>query len=195
MYNPYGATVFGYNRRLLEFGPRQFLQNIDTFRIVGGFQGVIPEDAPVGGNFKWEVSYNYGRTTGTEKNVGNLILSRTAEALGPSFVDGNGVPTCGTPDRKSTRLNSSHLGISYAVFCSAHRSTLSLHDALPIFGGFQGVIPEDAPVGGNFKWEVSYNYGRTTGTEKNVGNLILSRTAEALGPSFVDGNGVPTCGT
>src|SRR5205814_9602196 len=23
----------------------------------------------------------------------------------------------GTPDRKSTRLNSSHLGISYAVFC------------------------------------------------------------------------------
>ena len=97
IYNPYGATVFGYNRRLLEFGPRQFLQTIDTFRIVGGFQGVVPEDAPVGGNFKWEVSYNYGRTTGTEKNVGNLILSRTAEALGPSFVDGNGLPTCGTP--------------------------------------------------------------------------------------------------
>src|SRR5205814_10193196 len=24
---------------------------------------------------------------------------------------------CSTPDRKSTRLNSSHLGISYAVFC------------------------------------------------------------------------------
>src|SRR5262245_62499991 len=24
---------------------------------------------------------------------------------------------CGEPDRKSTRLNSSHLGISYAVFC------------------------------------------------------------------------------
>src|SRR5205814_9398742 len=26
-------------------------------------------------------------------------------------------PAGGTPDRKSTRLNSSHLGISYAVFC------------------------------------------------------------------------------
>src|ERR1039458_335696 len=51
-------------------------------------------------------------------------------------------------DRKSTRLNSSHLGISYAVFClkkNTRRSpvfpndpatteiyTLSLHDALPI---------------------------------------------------------------
>src|SRR5688500_18503468 len=36
------------------------------------------------------------------------------------------------PDRKSTRLNSSHLVISYAVFCS-EPATLSLHDALPIF--------------------------------------------------------------
>src|SRR5262245_42394013 len=58
-------------------------------------------------------------------------------------------------DRKSTRLNSSHLGISYAVFCLKNKSThdtirpcvpschinktaithiytLSLHDALPI---------------------------------------------------------------
>src|SRR5436853_594021 len=40
-------------------------------------------------------------------------------------------------DRKSTRLNSSHLGISYAVFClndpaTPEIYTLSLHDALPI---------------------------------------------------------------
>src|ERR1035441_7142891 len=40
-------------------------------------------------------------------------------------------------DRKSTRLNSSHLGISYAVFCLKDTATteiytLSLHDALPI---------------------------------------------------------------
>src|SRR5437762_800109 len=38
-------------------------------------------------------------------------------------------------DRKSTRLNSSHRCISYAVFCFTHTTTtytLSLHDALPI---------------------------------------------------------------
>src|SRR5690606_8024763 len=40
-------------------------------------------------------------------------------------------------DRKSTRLNSSHVKISYAVFCLKSSSTtqiytLSLHDALPI---------------------------------------------------------------
>src|SRR5207244_846297 len=43
------------------------------------------------------------------------------------------------PDRKSTRLNSSHQIISYAVFClkptsSTLLSPLSLHDALPISG-------------------------------------------------------------
>src|SRR5947209_8387753 len=42
-----------------------------------------------------------------------------------------------TQDRKSTRLNSSHANISYAVFClndtdTIEISTLSLHDALPI---------------------------------------------------------------
>src|SRR5437762_2360313 len=41
-------------------------------------------------------------------------------------------------DRKSTRLNSSHRCISYAVFClngptTSATLTLSLHDALPIF--------------------------------------------------------------
>src|SRR5437868_7085615 len=40
-------------------------------------------------------------------------------------------------DRKSTRLNSSHVSISYAVFClnvppTTSIYTLSLHDALPI---------------------------------------------------------------
>src|SRR5437868_876627 len=38
-------------------------------------------------------------------------------------------------DRKSTRLNSSHVSISYAVFCfpaTTEIYTLSLHDALPI---------------------------------------------------------------
>src|SRR3712207_9420235 len=37
---------------------------------------------------------------------------------GPMEFAGNGEPTLGTyGDRKSTRLNSSHANISYAVFC------------------------------------------------------------------------------
>src|ERR1035438_314533 len=41
-------------------------------------------------------------------------LSRSQIA---AAVRSTGVPLQAHPDRKSTRLNSSHLGISYAVFC------------------------------------------------------------------------------
>src|SRR5689334_16766642 len=45
-------------------------------------------------------------------------------------------------DRKSTRLNSSHSSISYAVFCLNETPvpeiyTRSLHDALPILGEYE----------------------------------------------------------
>src|SRR5437899_8009577 len=44
----------------------------------------------------------------------------------------------GTRDRKSTRLNSSHLGISYAVFCLKKKNAQSRGDARPVtFGGEQ----------------------------------------------------------
>src|ERR1039458_6479754 len=58
--------------------------------------------------------------------------SQTSGLCRPSDVRAE---TCGT-DRKSTRLNSSHLGISYFVF-------LSLHDALPIY--FQRLNPDAHP--------------------------------------------------
>ncbi len=94
MYNPLHADVLDYQRRLEEFGPRQFLQNVDTFRIVGGLQGAIPEDAPALQNWKWELSYNYGRTGSLNKSDGNLIKSRLAQALGPSMADASGRPIC-----------------------------------------------------------------------------------------------------
>src|SRR5437899_8080320 len=45
----------------------------------------------------------------------------------PSHIAATRPPACGPPkkstDRKSTRLNSSHLGISYAVFCLKKKKT------------------------------------------------------------------------
>src|SRR3712207_5425598 len=86
---------------------------------------------------------------------------RLVRALAPwirtSFRPISGMPLTVSTDRKSTRLNSSHANISYAVFClkkkiadrrvrkvaagvvfffddtaTTESSTLSLHDALPI---------------------------------------------------------------
>jgi outer membrane receptor protein involved in Fe transport len=97
IYNPFHGDVLTYDRRLEEFGPRRSMQNVDTFRIVGGLQGSVPEDAPALRNWKWELSYNYGRIDATQQSSGNLILSHLANAIGPSFINGNGKPRCGTP--------------------------------------------------------------------------------------------------
>src|SRR3972149_5936060 len=62
------------------------------------------------------------------------ITSRSEVVLDECLAIGS----CGLEDRKSTRLNSRHSQISYAVFffndtATTEIYTLSLHDALPIF--------------------------------------------------------------
>src|SRR5258705_4390122 len=49
-------------------------------------------------------------------DVGDMLRSKFGDMLPPNFE---------RRDRKSTRLNSSHLGISYAVFCLKKKKTLS----------------------------------------------------------------------
>lgn len=97
VYNSLGVGVLGYRRRLVEFGPRKSLQNVDTFRVVTGIDGTIPETVPGLADWKWELSFNYGRTQATQENKGNLVISRLTNALGPSFFDANGVARCGAP--------------------------------------------------------------------------------------------------
>lgn len=98
IYNPYGKDIGFYRRRLVELGTRDALQNVHTFRAVVGLDGQVPQGVPVVGNWKWELSFNYGRTEASERTEGNLIRSRLAAALGPSFVDGGGVARCGSVD-------------------------------------------------------------------------------------------------
>jgi len=96
LYNPFGGDVLGYSRRLEELGPRDSHQSISTFRTLVGLKGGIPDDVAALRGWTWELSYSYGRTDSTQHNTGNLILSHLRSAIGPSFVDGSGVPTCGT---------------------------------------------------------------------------------------------------
>ncbi len=97
MYNPLGVDIIDYNRRLTEFGPRIFKQDVNTARAVVGVQGKIDEDSPALKNWKWEINFDYGRTTATNQTRGDLILSHLTNALGPSFMDPVNGPTCGTP--------------------------------------------------------------------------------------------------
>src|SRR5207253_6311075 len=53
---------------------------------------------------------------GTSSRAGSM-LSAPAWEKPPSKNSSQGRSTWNPPDRKSTRLNSSHVAISYAVFC------------------------------------------------------------------------------
>ena len=72
----------------------------------------------------------------------NLMKPEEIHAILDDYVIGQDEAKKALSDRKSTRLNSSHITISYAVFClkknffndtaTTEIYTLSLHDALPI---------------------------------------------------------------
>src|SRR5690349_23341548 len=51
------------------------------------------------------------------RSGGAALLSRGGPAAESAQRREHAAPPLGVPDRKSTRLNSSHVEISYAVFC------------------------------------------------------------------------------
>src|SRR5690242_8224441 len=67
---------------------------------------------------------------GSVRGLGSTSMLAAALVMATPMMVGSNAG-----DRKSTRLNSSHMSISYAVFCFPAPTalyTLSLHDALPI---------------------------------------------------------------
>jgi iron complex outermembrane recepter protein len=97
IYNPFGRDFVDVRRRMVEAGPRRSIQDINTFRIVAGLDGRLPEELPVLQGWRWGLSYNYGRTESKQIARGNLVRNRVALALGPSFMGADG-PQCGTPE-------------------------------------------------------------------------------------------------
>src|SRR5256885_13093684 len=69
--------------------------------------------------------------TSTIESLGTLVgpvvagLLVSVANVAAVFALGAGALVVGAVDRKSTRLNSSHLVISYAVFCLKKKSTIS----------------------------------------------------------------------
>src|SRR2546422_3575772 len=70
--------------------------------------GYVPQDDASSLNLQWAVIL-------PQDSASSLIKQCTREV--PSHIEGAWEPTTAQVDRKSTRLNSSHGYISYAVFC------------------------------------------------------------------------------
>ena len=91
LYNPFGEDVIRARRRMIERS-RTFEQDVSQYQSVLGLQGDID------GNWNWEAYWNHGYRKMTDVSRGQLYGPYLANALGPSFLDANGKPTCGTPD-------------------------------------------------------------------------------------------------
>jgi len=92
LYNPYGETLTGVNRRFNETGGRSFNQNVKNWHFYGGFEGFF-EFADR--TFDWDAGYRYDKTDENTLTYGLFNLSNLENAYGPSELR-NGVPVCVT---------------------------------------------------------------------------------------------------
>jgi len=95
LYNPFGVEPTFAGRRLVEFGHREYKEDLGTFRVVTGLDGTLPEPfGPLRGWY-WDVSLNYGRSSGSFTTAGAIRNSRIADSVGPSFKLPSGQAVCG----------------------------------------------------------------------------------------------------
>lgn len=80
-------------RRMLEGGPRIFRQNVDTFRLGGGFEGQF---MALDRFFSWDAGAVYTESRQTDQSLGEYNMLRVARALGP-LADCIGDEAAGTP--------------------------------------------------------------------------------------------------
>ncbi|GEJ59531.1 TonB-dependent receptor [Anaeromyxobacter diazotrophicus] len=104
-YNPFGQDLTQVTRRLTEFGPRRQSEHADTFRVVGGLNGILPF------GWSWDAALIYGRTDWTNVNTGNIWKSRLQAAVGPTTQTVDPVTgkvtkvSCATGDAACVPLN------------------------------------------------------------------------------------------
>jgi iron complex outermembrane receptor protein len=90
-WNTFGEDLYFYRR------------TIEQPRVTDNENRTLHLDATLSGNFEvrgkawnWDVGYNHSAVRGTVLGTGNINLLNLKKALGPSFMNSNGVVQCGT---------------------------------------------------------------------------------------------------
>ena len=105
-YNPFKTDITDARRRLVELNGRSNAFDLDTVRAVVGIDGSLPpETGPLEGLF-YDLSFNYGRTSGVTTTGGSLNTNSIATGLGsPTGTTVNGSPQCGTASVSASCVN------------------------------------------------------------------------------------------
>lgn len=92
-FNPVGAAITNWWRRSWEV-PRVSGSDLTTFQFVGTLSG---DFELANREFAWDVSYLHANNDSLQATYGNWNVPRTLQAVGPSFLNAQGVVQCGTP--------------------------------------------------------------------------------------------------
>ncbi len=91
-FNPTGATIGNWWRRGWEV-PRVSTSDLTTYRFSGVFEGNFTfADRDI----DWDVSYLHNNNKVVQASYGNFNLANVRAAVGPSFINAQGVVQCGT---------------------------------------------------------------------------------------------------
>ena len=91
-YNPYPGEDLYFARRVIEL-PRVSDNTVKVLHFDGGLYGSFNLGSHT---WDWDVGLNYNKFDSQAVNTGNLNLYNLKQALGPSFLNSNGVVQCGT---------------------------------------------------------------------------------------------------
>jgi len=98
-YNPFdqnfGPAADGsqnlFLTRWTSLGQRRSLYDTTTSQVVAGLEGFVGE------TWKWDAAFNYGHYFSENTSYGYVDYASLTDALGPSFMDTDGVVKCGAP--------------------------------------------------------------------------------------------------
>ncbi len=148
-FNPFGIDSVNLRRRIIETGPRVTSSDLNTFRAIAGLTGSLPD--PIA-NWFYDVSLNYGRTTGPNNSIGFFDTRPTNQALGPGYKDSTGYH-CGTaavPIANCTPIN-------------------------PFGAG--GLTPDMLASMGQYN-AINFGFSQMTAVDANVGGELFSLAAD-----------------
>ncbi len=89
-YNPFGVDLIGVFKVLSEAGPREYEQDVDTFRSLVGLRGAL-------GAWHWDTSLTWARSDTEDREGGQILIKPVRQAVGPSGRDVQGNVVCGPP--------------------------------------------------------------------------------------------------